>query len=174
MFVGLLCAAMSTSACGVTLRAQEGFARVDDDHDDRRVASADGVVVGVRVMRDRPEASVDFWIRAVDEPDGDPMTTKTAAGMRGVLLRYVEPVGGRPHRYWATLFVRPGGCAPRRQGAGKAQRIPWLGIWSVGKLRLRLATRRATEPVVSLNHPPRVARALPDVGPVGFVSSMLG
>lgn len=97
MFVGLLCAAMSTSACGVTLRAQEGFARVDDDHYDRRVASADGVVVGVRVMRNRPEASVDFWIRAVDErlrargyePDGDPLATQTSAGMRGVQLRYV-------------------------------------------------------------------------------------
>jgi hypothetical protein len=117
MFVGLLCAAMSTSACGVTLRAQEGFARVDDDHYDRRVASADGVVVGVRVMRNRPEASVDFWIRAVDErlrargyePDGDPMATQTSAGMRGVQLRYVQTVGGRPHRYWATVFVRPGG-----------------------------------------------------------------
>lgn len=115
MSVGLLCAAMGTSACGVTLRAQEGFARIDDDHYDRRVASADGVVVGVRVIRNRPEASIDFWTRAVDErmrargyePDGDPMGTQTRAGMRGVQLRYVQAVGGRPHRYWCTVFVRP-------------------------------------------------------------------
>lgn len=113
----MLSAALSTSACGVTLRAQDGFARIDDDHYDRRVASPDGVVVGVRVLRNRPEASLDFWARAVDErmrargyePDGDPRATQTAAGMRGVQLRYLQAVGGRPHRYWATVFVRPGG-----------------------------------------------------------------
>lgn len=116
MSIGTLCLALGTSACGVTLRAQEGFARIDDERYDRRVASADGVVVGVRVIRNRPEASVDFWIRAVDErmrargytPDGDPMGTQTAAGMRGVQLRYLHAVEGRAHRYWATVFVRPG------------------------------------------------------------------
>ena len=33
----------------------------------------------------------------------------SAAGMRGAQLRYLQAVGGRPHRYWATVFVRPGG-----------------------------------------------------------------
>lgn len=115
--IAALALALSAPACGVTLRAQEGFARLDDGGYDWRAASADGVVVGVRVVRNRPEASLDFWIRAVDEqmrargyePDGDPREQRTAAGMRGAQVRYLRTVGGRPHRYWVTVFVRPGG-----------------------------------------------------------------
>jgi len=113
----LLALSLMAPACGVTLRAQDGFARIDDDAFDRRVVSPDGVVVAVRVQRNRPEASLDFWVRAVDErmraqgyvPDGDPRAVTTAAGMQGAQLRYLRDVGGRPHRYWTTLFVRPSG-----------------------------------------------------------------
>ena len=38
---------------------------------------------------------------------------QTQQGMRGVQIRYLRAVGGRPHRYWATLFVRPGGFLRR-------------------------------------------------------------
>lgn len=114
--VALLALSLSAPACGVTLRAQEGFAELDEGFYDWRAASPDGVVIGVRVLRNRPEATVDFWARAVDErmraqgyePDGDPRPVQTQAGMRGVQLRYLRTVGGRPHRYWTTLFVRPG------------------------------------------------------------------
>lgn len=117
----LLALSLSTSACGVTLRAQEGFAQLDDGDYDWRAASPDGVVIGVRVVRNRPEGSLDFWARAVDErmraqgyePDGDPRAVQTQQGMRGVQIRYLRAVGGRPHRYWATLFVRPGGFLRR-------------------------------------------------------------
>ncbi|MBK8695527.1 MAG: hypothetical protein IPN17_25445 [Deltaproteobacteria bacterium] len=95
-----------------------GFAELEDDSRyDYRATNADGVVIAVRVMRNEPEASLEFWGRVVDErlrrqgytPQGNPEPVRSANGVAGVMFRYGATVGGRP-----TATRWRCSCGPRR------------------------------------------------------------
>lgn len=116
-FVFLLCAlvgAMLLPSCA-TFRVQnpDGFAELDETDDyDFRTANAEGVVVAVRAMRNRPYANLAFWSRVVDERiqargyvHEQTREVTTASGIHGVQFRYTRAYAGRDHRYWVTVMV---------------------------------------------------------------------
>ncbi|MBL8605242.1 MAG: hypothetical protein JNK72_25150 [Myxococcales bacterium] len=116
-FVFALALALSAPACAsFHVNTPSGFAELDDDAYDYRATSADGVVLAVRALRNRPSANLAFWSRAIDErmqqrgytPDGEPRPVQSADGYAGVQYRYVIGVNGRPHRYWVTVYVKSG------------------------------------------------------------------
>jgi hypothetical protein len=120
----LLCAlGLAAPACaGPRVNTPAGFATLgDDDHFSYRAASAEGVVLAVRVERNRPEGNLAFWSRVVDErmqsrgyvPDGDPRPVQSADGLAGTQYRYRVAHQGRAHRYWVAVFVKPGGFLSR-------------------------------------------------------------
>lgn len=95
-----------------------GFARLDDQDDyDYRSVSADGVVVAVRALHNRPQAGLAFWSRAVDErlrsqgytPVGAPTDVQSADGVAGRQFAYGRVIDGRAHGYSVTVFVTDGG-----------------------------------------------------------------
>jgi hypothetical protein len=104
------------------MNTPDGFAELDDTDDyGYRAVNAEGIVVAVRSERNRPEGNLDFWARSLDErlrsqgysPDGEARPVQNASGLRGLQFRYVRDVGGRPLRYWVTVFVRDGGFLRR-------------------------------------------------------------
>lgn len=109
-----LVSALMLPACA-TFRVHnpDGFAELDESEDyDFRTANAEGVVVGIRAMRNRPYANLAFWSRVIDErmqsrgynPE-DNREVVTASGIHGRQYRYLRMYGGREHRYWVTVFV---------------------------------------------------------------------
>ncbi|MDB4929593.1 MAG: hypothetical protein JWM10_2077 [Myxococcaceae bacterium] len=98
------------------INTPNGFAELEDDERyDYRAINADGVVIGVRAVRNEPQANLEFWGRVVDErlrrqgyvPAGNPEPVQSANGLAGVLFHYAATVGGREHRYQVAVFVRP-------------------------------------------------------------------
>ena len=106
--------------CGVgcasaSLDAPAGFARLDaSDEFAWRAVSADGVVLAVRDVPNRPEANLAFWSHTVDERlrvrgyarDGEAREVRNRDGVAGTQFRYDRDEEGRAHRYWVTVFVR--------------------------------------------------------------------
>ena len=100
--------------CGASpqLRSPTGFVRVDGDPYDLRVTNADGVVLGVRVLPNRPAGDLGFWAGAVDAQLRQRYTAvaaedvQTPSGLRGRQLRYTFEQNGRLHHYWSTVFVQ--------------------------------------------------------------------
>jgi hypothetical protein len=112
----LLALSLLAPACAsFHINTPNGFAELEDDeHYDYRSINADGVVIGVRAVRNEPEANLEFWGRVVDErlrrqgyvPAGNPEPVQSANGLAGVLFHYGATVGGREHRYQVAVFVR--------------------------------------------------------------------
>lgn len=103
--------ALIVSACGRTMDVPGGFVRVDGDYD-LRVTNAEGVVVGVNVYRNRrPHGDLGFWASALDARvrarygATQRVELSTDSGVEGVQIRAATARDGRPHRYWATVFV---------------------------------------------------------------------
>ena len=103
--------ALIVSACGPTMDVPGGFVRVDGDYD-LRVTNADGVVVGVNVYRNRrPHGDLGFWASALDARvrarygATQRVEIETDSGVEGIQIRAATARDGRPHRYWATVFV---------------------------------------------------------------------
>jgi hypothetical protein len=109
----LLALAGAPACASFHARTPEGFAALEDDERyDWRATNADGVVVSVRALRNRPYASLDFWSRAVDDriQSGgyrrtDARPVETESGLHGQQFRYEASANGRTHHYWVTLFV---------------------------------------------------------------------
>ena len=76
-----------------------------------RATNAEGVVIAVRSMANEPQGDLAFWAAAVDarlRRDYAAVSVeevRTEAGLPGRQIRYQVSRGGRPHRYWATVFV---------------------------------------------------------------------
>lgn len=115
-FLTLSLAALCAVGCAsVSLDAPAGFARLDatDDYAWRAV-SADGVVLAVRDVPNRPEANLAFWARTVDERlrvrgytrEAEPREVRSRDGVPGTQFRYDRTEEGRAHRYQVTVFVR--------------------------------------------------------------------
>ena len=112
----LLALSLLAPACAsFHVNTPNGFAELDDDERyDYRATNADGVVIAVRVVRNEPRASLEFWGRVVDErlrrqgyvPEGNPEPVRSANGLAGVMFRYGATVGGREHRYQVAVFVQ--------------------------------------------------------------------
>ena len=103
--------ALIVSACGPTMDVPGGFVRVDGDYD-LRVTNAEGVVVGVNVYRNRrPHGDLGFWASALNARvqarygATQRVEISTNDGVEGVQIRAATARDGRPHRYWATVFV---------------------------------------------------------------------
>ena len=103
--------ALALSACGPSLHTPGGFARVDGRHD-LRVASPDGVAIAVNVYRNRrPRGDLEFWAGAVSARirnlygNAERSRIVSDAGVEGVQLRAHTIRNGRPHQYWAAVFV---------------------------------------------------------------------
>ncbi len=121
--LGVLALALSAPACSTfRMNTPAGFAELDETDDyDYRSTNAEGVVVAVRVNRNRPEANLEFWSRVVDDrlreqgysPDGEPRAVQNANGLPGTQFRYLREWSGRRYRYWVTVFVKPGGFLRR-------------------------------------------------------------
>jgi len=112
----VLALALLVPACAsFHVNTPTGFAELEDDERyDYRATNADGVVIGVRAVRNEPRANLEFWGRVVDErlrrqgyvPEGNPEPIRSADGLAGVMFRYGCTVGGREHRYQVAVFVR--------------------------------------------------------------------
>jgi len=112
----LLALSLLAPACAsFHVNTPNGFAELEDDERyDYRATNADGVVIAVRVVRNEPRASLEFWGRVVDErlrrqgyvPEGNPEPVRSANGLAGVMFRYGATVGGREHRYQVAVFVQ--------------------------------------------------------------------
>jgi hypothetical protein len=93
-------------------RNPSGFVTIDDDDYDQRATNSDGVVIGVRAMDNDPEGDLSFWSGVIDRrlrehyDAVDVREVESSAGEEGVQIRYETVVGGRLHRYWATIFVQ--------------------------------------------------------------------
>ncbi len=107
----LMILALAVSACGPTMDVPGGFVRVDGEYD-LRVTNADGVVVGVNTYRNRrPNGDLGFWAAALDARvrarygATQRVEIATNSGVEGIQIRAATARDGRPHRYWATVFV---------------------------------------------------------------------
>lgn len=107
---------LGTSCASFQLRTASGFVELEDQDDyDLRAASAEGVVVAVRKMPNRPRGSLTFWTRAVDErlqregyaPESS-RAIRTTSGLRGQQIRYTRVSSGVTYHYWVTVFVTDG------------------------------------------------------------------
>lgn len=114
--------ALSQGCASFHMNTPSGFAELDANDDfDYRATNAEGVVVAVRSERNALHGNLEFWSRAIDErlrgqgyaPDGDARPVTNASGLEGVQRRYVRDLGGRPLRYWVTVFRRPSGFLRR-------------------------------------------------------------
>lgn len=106
----VLALSLVLTACSPHMAVPSGFARVDGRHD-LRVASPEGVVIAVDVHRNRPRADLQFWAGAlrarVASAYGSVEQTSITNqdGVEGVQIRAYTLQGGRPHHYWAAIFV---------------------------------------------------------------------
>ena len=106
---------LSLTACHTAhLETPDGFAELDGNKYDYRATSSQGVVVGVKRHPNEPRGSLAFWSGVVSRKledqgytrnSGKPRAVKTALGAEGRQFRYSFQSGGRPHKYWVTLFV---------------------------------------------------------------------
>ena len=76
------------------------------------ITNAEGVVVGVNVYRNRrPHGDLGFWASALDARvrarygATQRVEIATNSGVEGIQIRAATARDGRPHRYWATVFV---------------------------------------------------------------------
>lgn len=108
--------ALSSVACSsanARLQTPDGFAELQNQKSfDYRATNPHGVVLAARVEPNEPAASTEFWSQAIDlrlRHDGYVAETSkevaTPAGLNGKQLRYTRDRGGRPFRYWVTVFV---------------------------------------------------------------------
>ena len=114
----LLCIALASpvaTGCGAAshLSAPDGFAHLGGADFDDRIGSANGVVVGTRVVPNDPHANLDFWARAIDlrlrqrgyEPTAAPADVKNADGISGRELTYTFFDGTRKNRYLLDVYA---------------------------------------------------------------------
>jgi len=93
------------------LAVPTSFVQVDGDPYDVRLTTAQGVVLGVRAFDNAPYGDLGFWSAAVDAQARQRYEAtareeiETESGVAGVRIRYRGAHAGRPHVYWATVFV---------------------------------------------------------------------
>jgi hypothetical protein len=110
---GLVTLGVALSGCGPLLTTPPGFVEVEGQPYDYRAASADGLVIGVRVIDHEPKGDLAFWVRAMENELRlgrgyallDTRDVKTAKGLVGKELHFGHDEGSSPHLYCVALFV---------------------------------------------------------------------
>ena len=114
----LLVAGTLLPACTHHFDATTPAGFVELEHQDRydyRATSADGLVIGVRELRNEPKGELAFWARAVENrlrsAGGyallETRDVKSKDGIAGKELRFGHDEGKTPHLYYVTVFVTP-------------------------------------------------------------------
>ncbi len=108
--------AMSAACTDLHVTTPPGFVAIDNDWDDYdyRATTADGLVIGVRVIDHDPKGEQAFWIKAIQNKMRnsagyallDTVQVKSADNVSGTQLRFGHDAEGNdPHLYTITLFV---------------------------------------------------------------------
>lgn len=117
LLVALLAAAVCTLGCGRPFVAATpaSFVELEDQQPafDYRATSADGVVMAIRAIDNRPKGDAAFWLQALENrmqgTDGYALLGRREVtcldGHKGTQLRYGRDEGSTPHLYVITLFV---------------------------------------------------------------------
>ena len=103
-------------ACGHHFDATTpaGFVELEhQEHYDYRATSADGLVIGVRELKNDPQGELGFWARAVENQlrmrGGyallEARDVKSKDGVAGKEFRFGHDEGKTPHLYFVTVFV---------------------------------------------------------------------
>ena len=105
--------ALASIACGPKLAPPPSFAEVNGGGYDYRATTPQGVVVAARSEKNKPEANLDFWSRAVDVKlrregyaKGGEAPVTTERGLNGLELAYARDTGGRRYEYVVAVFVK--------------------------------------------------------------------
>ena len=109
--------ALGSGCATFKMRPIHGFVELEDQEEyDYRSANADGVVIAVRAMPNRPSGGLAFWTAAIDtrlrRQGYDPrqaLSVRTRQGLQGRQIRTVRVEQGVQYHYWVTVFVKPGG-----------------------------------------------------------------
>lgn len=109
--------AAATGCATFKMRPVHGFVELEDQEEyDYRSANADGVVIAVRAMPNRPAGGLAFWTAAIDtrlRREGyvarQAVPVRTDQGLHGRQIRYERVEQGVTYHYWMTVFVKPGG-----------------------------------------------------------------
>ena len=109
--------AFALPACGRPFvpATPPGFVDMGDIYPDGeyRATTADGAVIGIRTVENKPKGELPFWSRALEnrmrEVGGyaliDKREVTNRAGQKGTQLRFGHDEGNTPHLYWVTIFV---------------------------------------------------------------------
>jgi hypothetical protein len=109
--------ALITMGCGRPFvpATPPGFVELDNLYEDNeyRAATADGVVLGIRVIDNEPKGETAFWVRAIEnrmrEVGGyallEKREVKDRSGLAGTQLRFGIDLGKTPHHYWISIFT---------------------------------------------------------------------
>jgi hypothetical protein len=116
----MLLLALLLGGCGPTFDASlpPGFVEIDNDYDayDWRATSADGLVLGVRVIDHDPVGTPEFWLKAIQNSMRlrggyalvETVKVQSGDGVDGTQLRFGhDEASGNPHLYYLTVFVTP-------------------------------------------------------------------
>jgi len=109
-------AALGTGCATFKMRPVHGFVELEDQQEyDYRSANADGVVIAVRAMPNRPAGGLAFWTAAIDTrlrrqgyEARQALDVQTDQGLQGRQIRYERVEQGVTYHYWMTVFVKPG------------------------------------------------------------------
>lgn len=115
--LALMLGATATGCATFKMRPVHGFVELEDQEEyDYRSANADGVVIAVRAMPNRPAGGLAFWTAAIDarlRREGyaarASVPVRTAQGLQGRQIRYEREEQGVTYHYWLTVFVKQGG-----------------------------------------------------------------
>ncbi len=109
----LLLALLVAGCHGFDAKTPGGFVELDSPGYDYRAASADGVVLAARSLKNSPKGTLSFYSdvtkRKLREGDGYALVEErevvARSGQRGSMLRFGRDVGGAAQSYVVTLFV---------------------------------------------------------------------
>jgi hypothetical protein len=135
----LLFAVALLPACTHHFDAATPSGFVELEHQDRydyRATSADGLVIGVRELRNDPKGELAFWARAVENQlrsrSGyallDTRDVKSKDGIAGKQLRFGHDEGKTPHLYYVTVFVTPKRIEVIELGGTRALMLASAGV----------------------------------------------
>ena len=118
--IRLLLLSASLSLCGCArpfvATTPAGFLELDNQGDagfDYRATHPDGLVTSVRVIANKPQGTLAFWSRAIEnqmrESHGYSLLAKRTMtsrdGTAGEQLQFGHDEGQKPHLYYLTLFA---------------------------------------------------------------------
>lgn len=149
VLIALAALGLAGCASGARLTPPAPFVTLDPANDGyrERHVTADGVVLSLRDVENRPRGPLSFWVQAIrsrlrragayeleDEQD-----VRAASGETGRQMRFARDHGRRAYVYWITVFV-DGDRLVMVEAGGREDRFTPLAddvARSIAGLRLR-------------------------------------